>query len=157
MIDSILLAKAELAILSKRAAEVVEGPPNFEDVLANHAGAPSNVGYDSPRMSPGLLAALTASSGFSGLTTGGLLGAGIGGLVGRGRGNTPEGIGRGLVRGGMTGAGLGAGSFLGQALAQGAGVNGVVPGLAGAGLGAAAGWIGSGRLLRPIKSKEHVS
>lgn len=92
-------------------------------------------------------AEIGGATGF-GLGAGALLGGAAGSLVGYGRGNTPEGLGRGVVRGGATGAGLLGGAALGQAIGN--HINPQYGGL-GAALGGAAGGLlgygGSGLLL----------
>ncbi len=86
------------------------------------------------------------------LTGGAVAGAGVGGLagslVGRGRGNTPEGLGRGILRGGATGLGVMGGHLAGRALGEHTGQEGKMwPGLLGAGLGGLAGYFGSGAAM----------
>ena len=84
----------------------------------------------------------------SGLATGMTVGAPLGALIGMGRGNTAEGLGRGLLRGGATGLGLGAGGAIGRELGAAIdpkyrGLGGLLGATAGAGLG----YIGSGAML----------
>jgi hypothetical protein len=93
----------------------------------------------------------------------GTIGAGIGGVLGTAagaaRGNTPEGLGRGVIRGGASGLGLGLGSHIGGELGgmTGSPLASILGQLAGGGLGAAGGWMGSGRLLgKPSKPKDET-
>ena len=84
----------------------------------------------------------------SGLAAGMTAGAPLGALIGMGRGNTAEGLGRGLIRGGATGLGFGAGGAIGQELGAAIdpkyrGLGGLLGSAAGAGLG----YMGSGAIL----------
>lgn len=96
-----------------------------------------------------------------GAATAGLLGGNIGGvaglLAGLRRGNVVEGVGRGALRGSLTGAGASLGGNVGYGLGSLIGHSSPLTrqlgALAGAGLGGATGWLGSGRLLGE-RSKE---
>lgn len=77
------------------------------------------------------------------------VGGGLGALLGAIRGNTAEGLGRGVIRGGSTGMGMGAGAVLGAQLGDALGASPTTGAGLGALAGGAAGYFGSGAVLGP--------
>ena len=163
---------------SRSGISALSGPAPLTGMTAGNAGAVTKTAdMTDPRdwpvhgplaMGAGMLGAGALGglgAGLSVMPTGAGLGGAAGGLIGFGRGNTAEGLGRGVIRGSLTaggmglGAGLGAG--LGGAIGQFGGPVGALAGaglggLGGAGLGTYGGWRLGGHLLgEPVGAGKH--